>query len=96
MLLIISTYTAELARIEPHRKTHSEWVSKYIDRGIFLLAGPKKTKSGGVILAKSIDKEELKTILSEDSYEEAGVVESQIVEFDCVLSQPELAQLSGI
>jgi hypothetical protein len=67
MFLINSSYIAELSQVEPHRKEHVEWVTKHINEGIFLFAGPKKSKLGGIILAKSIEKERLLGILSEDS-----------------------------
>ena len=90
MLVIHSTYVRELSRVEPHRQAHGEWVSKYIHQGIFLFAGPKKDKRGGIILAKSIEEETLAKILSEDSYLQAGLVENQIIEFVSAFAQPEL------
>ena len=57
MLIITSTYITDMTQVEPHRKAHEEWVMKYIDKGKFLFAGPKKDKPGGVIVAKSIDEE---------------------------------------
>ena len=86
MLIVTSTYIKDMTRVEPHRKAHEEWVMKYIDKGKFLFAGPKKDKPGGVIVAKSIDEELLPVILSEDSHLQTGVVEIQIVAFDSGLT----------
>lgn len=96
MFLINSSYITELANVEPHRKAHAEWVAKYIKEGTFLFAGPKRSKLGGIIVAKRIEKDRLMQILSEDSYVSADVVENQIVDFDAVFAQPELMQLSTL
>ena len=93
MLIITSTYITDMTQVEPHRKAHEEWVMKYIDKGTFLFAGPKKDKSEGVIVAKSIDEELLSVILSEDSHLQAGVVEVQIGALDSLLTQQEFKRL---
>lgn len=93
MYLLIAHYTESPDEVTPHIDAHSVWVKKYFDKGIFLLAGPKKSKLGGAILAKSIDKKELMHILSEDSYVKADVAEYQIVDFDCKLTSQPLESL---
>jgi uncharacterized protein YciI len=96
MFLINSSYITELSNVDPHRKAHGEWVAKYIKEGIFLFAGPKRSKLGGIIVAKRIEKAQLLKILSEDSYVIADVVENQIVDFDAAFTQPDLMQLATL
>ncbi|WP_266158696.1 YciI family protein [Dyella silvatica] len=96
MFLINSSYITELSQVEPHRKAHGEWVAKYIEEGTFLFAGPKRSKQGGIIVAKRIEKARLLQILSEDSYVSADVVENQIVDFDAVFTRPELVLLASL
>lgn len=83
MYLLIVSYTKPLEEVTPHFSTHLDWVKQYIDAGIFLFVGPKKSKLGGVIGVKSIDRNKLKSILSEDSFVKNDVAEYQIVDFDC-------------
>ena len=94
MFIIHSSYITEPTQIEPYRKAHADWVVKYINEGIFLFAGPKKSKLGGVILAKNIDKQRLLEILSEDSYVKADIVENQVIDFSAVFAVPELTSLT--
>lgn len=83
MYLLIVSYTKSAEEVAPHVSAHSAWVKRYINEGIFLFAGPKKDKSGGAILAKSIDEILLKQILAEDSYVKANVCNYQVIDFDC-------------
>ena len=85
MYLLHVSYSKSPVNVDPHKEAHGAWVKKYIAEGVFLLSGPKKSGLGGIIVAKSIDKKRLQTILAEDSYVQADVVDYQIVEFDCKL-----------
>ncbi len=93
MYLLIVSYTKPADEVAPHIPAHAAWVKKYLDEGVFLFAGPKKSKLGGVILTKSIDKDRLKKIISEDSYVQQDVCEYQIIDFDCKVAAPQLQML---
>ncbi|MGM3175798.1 YciI family protein [Dickeya lacustris] len=48
---------------------HSAWFKKYFDAGKFLIIGPYTDRArSGVIIAKTESRQELDTILAEDSY----------------------------
>ncbi len=83
MFLLNVSYIKSPAQVESEIPAHGEWVSRYLNEGVFLFAGPKRSGLGGVIAVKSIEKKRLMEILSEDSYVQADVAEYQIVEFDC-------------
>lgn len=90
MYLLIVNYIKTPEEVAPYLEAHSVWGKKYFDQGIFLVAGPKKSKLGGAILVKSINKEQLKQILTEDSFVKADVAEYQIIDFDCKITAAEL------
>ncbi len=94
MFLLVVSYIKPTEEVTPHAETHTAWVKKYFDGGIFLMAGPKKSKLGGVILTKSIDKKLLKKIIAEDSYVQSDVAEYQIIDFDCKVTVPGLELLT--
>lgn len=96
MFLLVVNYTQSPEEVSKHVDTHSEWVKKYLEEGIFVFAGPKKSKLGGVILVKSIDKCKLKKIINEDSYVQADVAEYQLIDFDCKVTLPDLELLKTI
>ena len=65
----------------------------YVEQGLFLFAGPKKSKLGGVILAKSIERKKLLAILAEDPYIMEDVAEYRVVDFDAKITAAELDYL---
>ncbi|MBV9576548.1 MAG: hypothetical protein JO149_07980 [Gammaproteobacteria bacterium] len=95
MYLLIVSYVKPAEEVTPHIETHSVWVKKYLKEGIFLMAGQKKSKLGGAILVKSMDKNTLRKIIEEDSYVTADVAEYQIIDFDCKATAPGLELLAS-
>lgn len=95
MYLLVVSYVKPAEEVTPHIETHSVWVRKYFQEGIFLMAGQKKSKLGGAILVKSIDKALLRKILAEDSYVIADVAEYQIIDLDCKATAPGLELLAS-
>ena len=93
MNVLIVNYIKQSEEVKPHIDAHNIWVKKYFDEGIFMAAGPKKSKLGGVILAKTIDKSKLLKILAEDSYVQYDVAEYQIIEVDFKLTETGLEKL---
>jgi uncharacterized protein YciI len=96
MFLLNVSYIKPPSQVEPHIKAHSEWVSKYLETGLFIFAGPKKSGLGGVIGVVSSEKENLMRILAEDSYVQADVAEYQILDFDCKVAASSVEFLRGI
>jgi uncharacterized protein YciI len=86
MYLIDISYKTHPSAVEPHAQTHGAWVKKHIENGDFLLAGPKKSGLGGIILARGMEKGRLVEVLNADSYVQADVAEYQVVEFASKLS----------
>ncbi len=93
MFLLNVSYSKSPDAVTPHIKAHGEWVGRYLNEGVFLFAGPKKSGLGGVIGVKSMEKTKLMAMLAEDSYVQADVAEYQIMDFDCKVTHPELASL---
>lgn len=86
MFILNVSFSKSPELVAEHVGTHGEWVKKYIDAGIFLCAGPKPSKLGGIIIAQKMEKSKLLSIIAEDSYVIADVVDYQISEFDCKLA----------
>jgi uncharacterized protein YciI len=93
MFLLIASHIKPASEVAAQAEQHGTWVKKYLNEGVFLFAGPKKSTLGGVILTKSIDKELLNKILSEDSYIKEDVCEYQIIDFACKVAAPGLELL---
>jgi uncharacterized protein YciI len=93
MYLLIVTYSKAAEMVAPHIETHTAWVKQYFSDETFMAAGPKSEKNGGVILARSIDRERLNKILAEDSFVINGVANYEVIDFDFKLVSSELGAL---
>ncbi|MFL9871939.1 YciI family protein [Paraburkholderia megapolitana] len=96
MYLIVSQYVVEPTEVDPHRKSHAEWVTKYISDGTFIAAGPRESKTGGVIVAKGIEQSALNAIVAEDSFVEHKLVKIEIISFDPVFASEQFAALKEL
>ncbi|MDB6141553.1 MAG: cyclohydrolase [Pseudomonas sp.] len=93
MYIVSLTLTQPAEQVEPHNKTHGEWVRRYIEEGLILFGSVKTADRGGVILVKSVPQEELDRALAEDSYVMAGVGTYEITPIAVKLTQPWLNDL---
>ena len=96
MYALIVNLIKPVDEVNKFAKEHGYWVTQHVERGNFLLAGPKRSGLGGVTLTKSMDKGELKALLASDPYLIKDVAEYQIIDFDCELTAHSLSQLQHI
>jgi len=82
--------------VSPYADLHRQWVKEQFTNGIFCAAGAKKNKLGGVILAKSIDKNTLVAIVAGDPYIIEELAEYRIIDFDCGITINELNSLTTL
>ena len=59
MYVVNITYTAPLDRIDDALEAHRAFLGQQFDAGVFIAAGPKLPRTGGIILAARIDRERL-------------------------------------
>lgn len=69
MYIVSLSYTCPLEEVEAVLDAHITWLDKYFEAGVFLAAGRKEPRTGGVILVKDIDRARLETILQEDAFQ---------------------------
>ena len=96
MYALIVNFTKPVDVVTPQIAPHSAWVKKYFDEGLFLAAGPKTSKLGGVILTKPVDRKALMNIIAEDPYVTEDVADYQVIEFDCKATAPGLEFLKTL
>lgn len=66
MYIVSLTYHRPIADVDSHLEGHIAWLKKYFQDGTFIASGRKNPRTGGVILAKGIDRARLDAILAED------------------------------
>ncbi|WP_042393938.1 YciI family protein [Streptacidiphilus carbonis] len=93
MFVVVLTYTAPLERIDELLPQHRAWLDRNYAAGVLLLSGARVPRTGGVLLARAVDREELDAVLAGDPFARAGAAEYQVVEFTPSGTAPELAFL---
>lgn len=81
MYVIDIHYNASLERIDDALERHRAYLQPLFERGIFIAAGPKVPREGGVILAARIDRGELDAILETDPFVTEGLATYRVTEF---------------
>ena len=90
MYALIIDYIKSPQEVDNHMPAHLDWVKKHIAKKNLLLAGPKKCRLGGVIIAKSMELNTLKEIIAEDPFYEKNLVDYRIIDIDCLFTIKEL------
>ena len=81
MYILNLRYIKPLENIDALLQEHIKFLEKYYAEGIFIASGRKVPRTGGVILAKNVDLEELKKAINEDPFKREGVAEYEIIQF---------------
>ncbi|EPJ1397361.1 YciI family protein [Yersinia enterocolitica] len=79
MFVVSLTYHQPIDVVEALAVSHKDWLKKYYAQGVFIASGRKVPRTSGIILAKSIDREELDKILAEDPFN--AVAHYEVTEF---------------
>ena len=81
LFVIILRYLVDKNEINLYRDSHIEHLLKFYESGNLLLSGPQTTGTGGVILARGKDREEVESIIFLDPFYSNKLAEFQIFEF---------------
>jgi uncharacterized protein YciI len=81
MFIIDIAYTVSLEQIDEYMKTHVEYLDKHFASNKFLIAGRKKPRTGGIIVAIAESKEEIERIAKEDPFYTNNLADFKVIEF---------------
>ncbi|MDR5749453.1 MULTISPECIES: YciI family protein [unclassified Caballeronia] len=90
MYVINLRYTGALAEIDDALDAHRLFLERQFAAGIFIAAGPKVPRDGGVILASAIDRDRLDSILAEDPFADQKLAHYEVIEFKATRLAPGL------
>jgi uncharacterized protein YciI len=79
-----------LERIDDALEAHRQFLAHHFDPGVFIAAGPKIPRDGGIILASSIDCERLDAILAADPFVVQKLARYEVIEFKATRLAPGL------
>jgi uncharacterized protein YciI len=91
MFLIDLQYEAPLAEVDASLADHVTFLREQYERGIFLLSGRKVPRTGGIILARGVSREELDALLEMDPFKARRLARYTVTEFLAGMTAAELA-----
>ncbi|ACS80443.1 YciI family protein [Maridesulfovibrio salexigens] len=81
MYILNLNYIKPLENIDALLEEHIKFLKKHYENGTFIASGRKVPRTGGIILARNIDLEQLEKTINEDPFKREGVAEYEIIEF---------------
>lgn len=80
MYVVSLTYKVAQEIVDQHFDAHVDWLKDAFDEGVFIAAGRKVPRTGGVLLSRA-DRQTLDESLAKDPYNVHGVADFEVVEF---------------
>jgi len=81
MFVLLLTYVRPLAEVDELMREHVAWLRGQYDAGRFIVSGRRIPRTGGVILARGDDREEIEALAASDPFVAAGVATCEVVQF---------------
>ena len=82
MFVVTLTYVADISEVDAEEPAHLAWLDSQFADGVFIAAGHRVPRHGGVIFADGVDREELNRRLTLDPWAEKCLADYTVVEFD--------------
>jgi uncharacterized protein YciI len=92
MLIVTLTYTAPLATVDELVPAHRSWLAEYYSAGVFVASGRRVPRTGGIILARGVSRDELDRILATDPLD--AVRTYAVTEFVPSMTSPDLSSIA--
>ena len=90
MLVLLLTYVKPLAEVDALMGDHMAWLNEHYDAGRFLVSGRRIPRTGGVIVARGEDREEIEALAASDPFVRGGVATCEVIQFRASQSAPGL------
>ena len=94
--LIDIEYSAPIEIIDMIVGEHRAFLQTGYDKGWLLMSGPKKSKTGGIVIARASSMQDIQEFFFHDPYQQHKVATYRFVEFDPVKRQPILEDWASV
>ncbi len=81
MFVLLLTYVKPLAEVDALMRPHVAWLEEQYAAGHFLVSGRQIPRTGGVIVARGDDREEIEALAATDPFVSGGVATCEVVQF---------------
>lgn len=88
MFIVTLTYIRPLEELDALMPRHVAWLKKHYASGLFIASGRQVPRQGGVILARSGDRQKLEALLAQDPFVKSECARVEVVEFMPSMTAP--------
>jgi uncharacterized protein YciI len=88
MFVLLLTYTKPLDEVDALMREHVKWLRRHYAAGRFVVSGRRIPRTGGVILARGDDREEIEEIAASDPFVTGGVATCEVIQFRASQTAP--------
>jgi uncharacterized protein YciI len=93
VFVLLLTYVGPLPEVDALMREHVAWLNEHYDAGRFLVSGRRIPRTGGVIVARGDDREEIEAIAAADPFVSGGVATCEVIQFRASQTAPGLDRL---
>jgi uncharacterized protein YciI len=81
VFVLLLTYVKPLEEVDALMRRHMAWLDEHYAGGRFLVSGRQVPRTGGVILARGDDREEIEALAATDPFVAGGVATCEVIQF---------------
>jgi uncharacterized protein YciI len=81
MFVLLLDYIKPTEEVDALMRKHVAWLDRHYASGRFVVSGRRIPRTGGVIVARGDDREEMEDIAASDPFVSGGVATVEIVHF---------------
>jgi uncharacterized protein YciI len=81
VFVVLLTYIKPLSEVDALMREHVAWLNEQYDAGRFLVSGRQVPRTGGVILTRGDDREEIEALAASDPFVSGGVATCEVIQF---------------
>ncbi|WP_337021955.1 YciI family protein [Pantoea anthophila] len=94
MYVVFLNYIRPVEEVETLLAGHIDWLNRYFDADIFIAAGRKDPRTGGMLLVRDIERERLEAILAEDPF--VAVAQYEVIKVNVTRAAEAFSGLTGV
>jgi uncharacterized protein YciI len=81
MFVLLLSYVRPVAEVDALMRKHMAWLNEHYEAGRFVVSGRRIPRTGGVIVARGDDRQEIERVAASDPFVSGGVATCEIIHF---------------
>jgi uncharacterized protein YciI len=81
VFVLLLSYVRPVEEVDALMREHMAWLNEQYDAGRFVASGRQVPRTGGVIVARGDDRDEIERIAASDPFVTGGVATCEVIQF---------------